>query len=572
MTTINWEREPGDSVEEFVEALILTTVNSRAVRITPSRGDKGIDILAPVGDQFDVYQVKRYTRPFGKSSNEEKSIEGSWKRFVDKILPTYPIRRWNLVMPWNPTTERHSWLLDKVTAGVEIERDWLGRGSLDVWAASNPGLVEYFFGNGRERMMELLASALNGARDIPDISGDALLDAALTRERELARQLDQVDPFYRYEIAIRHGRLTESAVDQFSTIDRNAALVTFRELDGDFYQQVSLYPTCHESTRLRPISTTFSVDSSTDQETLRVAHDMLAYGTEPDRPIPVNVVRSEGPPGANTKAGPALLYVINMDQPAHPDLELRLGKRRLAFTHIVVTHGFQGVQVSGDAEGGVFKVTITFDAGGKTREIAVETTPIGGRLPHIVIPGLEFLRDWTGGETAVLALPYGKELLSFGTLPDSGLVHEQANDWLKIARALITLQPKASVQMLMPQGVTGREAQAIDEAARLVGGEIIESEWKGFKFQLGDPQRLRSTSGEEPLFQFLSFLPFSVDFGGNKYELDGVIAHWGVAQLADPSVVDHASAGDTVAIVPGPENKLFRQYGHKGPTEVAGTE
>jgi hypothetical protein len=27
MTTINWERHPGEIVEEFVEALILTTVN-----------------------------------------------------------------------------------------------------------------------------------------------------------------------------------------------------------------------------------------------------------------------------------------------------------------------------------------------------------------------------------------------------------------------------------------------------------------------------------------------------------------------------------------------------------------
>ena len=93
MTAINWEREPGDKVEEYVEALILTAINPRAVRITPSQGDKGVDILAPVGEQFDVYQVKRYTRPFGRSSNEEKSIINSWDRFVKEFLPAYPIRR-----------------------------------------------------------------------------------------------------------------------------------------------------------------------------------------------------------------------------------------------------------------------------------------------------------------------------------------------------------------------------------------------------------------------------------------------------------------------------------------------
>ncbi|MCV7031020.1 restriction endonuclease [Mycobacterium sherrisii] len=571
MTTVNWEREPGDTVEEYVEALILTTVNPRAVRITPSRGDKGVDILAPVGDKFDVYQVKRYTRPFAKSSNEEKSIIDSWNRFVTEFLPTYPIRRWNLVMPWNPTTERHDWMMNELTAGMEIERDWLGRGSLDVWTAQNQPLFEYFFGNGRDRMMALLSSALSAAREIPKATGEPLLDAVLAREVELGRQLDEVDPFYRYEIAIRKGRLTESVLDQASSIDPDAALVTFREIDDGFYQQVSIYPKCREAARLRPISTTFSVDSAADDETLRAAHDMLAYGAEPDRPIPVKVVRSEGPPGAEAVNGPALLYVINMDQPAHPDLELRLGERCLAFTNIVVTRGFNGVQVSGDAQGGVFKVVITFHDGGKTREIAVETTSIGAKLPHTVIPGLEFLREWTGGESAVLALPYGKELLDFGPLPDANSFHEQANDWLKVAKDLIKLQPKSSTQLLMPSSLTGGEARAIAEAARLLGGEIIESDWSGFEFQLRNPDALAKGSGSEQLFQFLTFLPFSINYDDKRYELDGVIAYWGVAQFADPSVAKNASVGDDIAIIPGPGAKLYRQYGNAPPPQ-AGSE
>jgi hypothetical protein len=120
MAPVNWERHPGETVEEFVEALILTTVNPRATRITPSRGDKGVDIIAPVGDQFDVYQVKRYTRPFSKSSSQEKSIIKSWKRFVRDIMPAYPIRRWHLVMPWNPTPERYEWLRNDLTSGVSV--------------------------------------------------------------------------------------------------------------------------------------------------------------------------------------------------------------------------------------------------------------------------------------------------------------------------------------------------------------------------------------------------------------------------------------------------------------------
>jgi hypothetical protein len=108
-----------------------------------------------------------------------------------------------LLMPWNPTTERHDWMLNELTAGVTVERDWLGRGTLDVWSSQNAALVEYFFGNGQNRMMELLATALSAAREIPEATGEPLLDAITMRESELARQLDEVDPFYRYEVSVR---------------------------------------------------------------------------------------------------------------------------------------------------------------------------------------------------------------------------------------------------------------------------------------------------------------------------------------------------------------------------------
>lgn len=566
MTTINWERVPGDTVEEYVEALILTTANPRAVRITPSRGDKGVDILAPVENGlYDVYQVKRYTRPFTKSSSEEKSIVESWTRFATEFLSTYPIRRWNLVMPWNPTPERHSWMLNELTAGATIERDWLGRGSLDAWSAANPALADYFFGNGHSQMMELLASALNGAREIPEVSGTPLLDAVLARDKELATQLDAVDPFYRYEVAVRSGRLTESAIDQLSTVDRHAALVTFRELVGDCYQQVSIYPKCRESDRLRPISMTLSVDPTADEQALQAAHDMLAYGAEPDRPIPVNVIRSEGPPGAEASRGPALLYVMNVDQSVRPNLELRMGDRRLEFANIRTTRGLNGVQVSGDAQGGVFKVFITFHDGGRTREIAVETTPIGGKLPHVVVPGLEFLRDWTAGSAASLAIPHGKELLSFGELPNADIFHAQAGDWLQIAEHLIQLQSVASQQLVMPTTLTAAEAEVIFDAVRLLEGQIIEADWTGTQFQLGNQQALNACLESGPLFQFLSFLPFSLKYDGSTYQLEGVVANWGVAQLADPATANAVSVGDDVAIVPGPNAKLYRQRGLSGP-------
>ncbi|MFD0884251.1 hypothetical protein ACFQ08_06765 [Streptosporangium algeriense] len=42
MTTVNWEREPGEKIEEFVAAMLLIE-HPHGNRITPSRGDQGVD-------------------------------------------------------------------------------------------------------------------------------------------------------------------------------------------------------------------------------------------------------------------------------------------------------------------------------------------------------------------------------------------------------------------------------------------------------------------------------------------------------------------------------------------------
>jgi hypothetical protein len=542
MTPINWERLPGETVEEYVEALILTTVNSRATRITPSRGDKGIDILAPVGDQFDVYQVKRYTRPFRKSSKEEKSIISSWRRFADEILPAYPIRGWHLVTPWNPTTGRYDWMLE-LTDGVGIERDWLGHGSLDVWSSQNPALQEYFFGNGQNRTLELVASALSSDREIAELTGEPLIDAVATRELDLARQLDEVDPFYRYESSVRLGRLPESVEEHALTVDPRAALVTFREIDDNHYHQLAIYPKCADALRLRPISTTVTFGGTGDDDTLRTARDMIAYGAQPEGPLPVEIVRTEGPPGVRSVDGPALLYVMNEPQPSRPDLEIRLGDRRTAFRNIGISRGLEGIQLFGEDGSGVFKVVITINNGGQAQSVEVLTLPIGGKLPHSVTDGLDFLREWAEAGSATLAIPYGRVLSPLGSLPDTTWVRKDATTWLTIAHHLVRLQSVSAQQLLMPKALTSAESDALVDSVRLLDGEIIQSDWSSTNFVVQNVEFLNTCLSTGPLFQFLSFLPFSIRYDGNQVELDGVVATWGVAQLADPSVAESIAPG-----------------------------
>ena len=80
MTRIAWERYEGNDIEAVV-AMLINREHPNSVRITPSRGDGGVDILdrGAAADGGDVvYQVKRYTKPL--SANQQDRVEESWSR------------------------------------------------------------------------------------------------------------------------------------------------------------------------------------------------------------------------------------------------------------------------------------------------------------------------------------------------------------------------------------------------------------------------------------------------------------------------------------------------------------
>jgi hypothetical protein len=72
MTSVNGEREPGDKVEEFVAAMLLLE-HRHGNHVTPSRGDRGVDVRVWNSDGYDIYQVKRYARPL--TSRQVTEIE-----------------------------------------------------------------------------------------------------------------------------------------------------------------------------------------------------------------------------------------------------------------------------------------------------------------------------------------------------------------------------------------------------------------------------------------------------------------------------------------------------------------
>jgi hypothetical protein len=228
MVRINWELEPGEKIEEFVAALLLLRHRGPGNRITPSRGDRGVDVRLANPDGIRFYQVKRYSRRL--TSTQKAQTAKSWTTFVNETAPHAPVKSWTLVCPWDPSNEALEWLED-LTSGAGFPTDWMGRVTLDAMAAENPALVEYYFGDGGERLHRALTNAFRGGLNQPEgIATEDLLDAITSRMIALSTALNDVDPFYRYEIDIRVGDLRDQPLEAATRAETNAAFVEYQQV------------------------------------------------------------------------------------------------------------------------------------------------------------------------------------------------------------------------------------------------------------------------------------------------------------------------------------------------------
>jgi hypothetical protein len=110
VTRVEWTRtEPGD-IEQVV-SMLLCRENPSAVRVRASRGDGGIDVLAPAenGAGVAVYQVKSFSSNL--TASQKAQVERSFRRVLDYAKGRgLQMTEWYLTLPIDPTNENLAWL------------------------------------------------------------------------------------------------------------------------------------------------------------------------------------------------------------------------------------------------------------------------------------------------------------------------------------------------------------------------------------------------------------------------------------------------------------------------------
>lgn len=307
MTRVEWTRLTGDDVEAVV-AMFVNREHVNSVRITPSRGDGGVDILdrraGPNGGDA-VYQVKRYTEAL--TPRQKTEVEKSLQTLAtDPRWSELNVTAWYLVTPWDPSPEAETWL-QGLANPYRFTPVWHGLTHLEQLAARYQDVVDYYLHGGRSRIDEAYktVTALLGV----DQDGHNLDVPGVMERVGRALSILDADPHYRYEIYSGEGLLP-------SMSSRPDLVMTeiVGEAKGGRWMAVDVIARCAASVQERPITGTahFTTERGSDSET--AFRDFINYGapfTSPQDACQVELTAPGGLGGRHDRATVTIFPVAN---------------------------------------------------------------------------------------------------------------------------------------------------------------------------------------------------------------------------------------------------------------------
>lgn len=356
MTRISWERYEGNDIEAVV-AMLVNREHPNSVRITPSKGDGGVDILdrrAAANGGDVVYQVKRYTEPL-KTSQQSK-VEESWARLrSDPRWATLNVEEWHLITPWDPTPEAEAWLQGLSDGSFPVF--WHGLTYVDNQAAKYPEVVDYYLHGGKSRIEEayqavvalLSPAAAKRALDVPSVSS-RLAKALTTLEG---------DPHYRYELRFGEGELP-------GLVGRPSLMMTWIQSDGPGkrWQAVDVMARCAASPTERPIVVSGTVSAERDSDLATALQDFRDFGTPFVTPAGAFAGSIDAPGGLGGPLNDASVRVIPLGDEVGEDPDLILECRspdgetiaQTEVTRIERSEGSKGVRIVLRQKNGLFTI------------------------------------------------------------------------------------------------------------------------------------------------------------------------------------------------------------------------
>ncbi|WP_411731949.1 restriction endonuclease [Paeniglutamicibacter sp.] len=528
MTRVEWTRLEGADVEAVV-AMFLNREHPRSTRITPSRGDGGVDILdrgaGPNGSDV-VYQVKRYTEPLG--AREKTAVEDSLKTLMkDPRWNELTVEEWHLVLPWDPSAEAEKWLC-KIGVEQGVTAIWNGLTWVETLASKYPSIIDYYLHGGRSRIHEAyeVVSAAFGAENTK-----AELSVAALQERVSKALLTlEDDPHYRYEHRFGSGSLPEPS----SRPNLVLHFASQSKRDGR-WSVVDVIARCAASTTERPITVRGTLTMKSGSEAANAFQDFIAYGSPFQSPEGAYTGDLDAPGGLSGPINRATVsaWSPNEDLGRDPELHCQIvtpdGKVLAAvdLDRIDRSRGEEGLRAVFQETNGVFNLEHRFNLLDKSALRRLTFHDLTGKPVTRVVSALTFL-------THCCAPNFGRISRRY-TPPDKGIIdanmalpwpketHDRLKQMNELIALLASLQNSSEATIKVPDFALVHESQPRSWliATKLLSGESVTQ-----IYEEGYSLRVDLEGAPLPEGSFEVSVPLEVIVGEQHVELGQVLAYF----------------------------------------------
>ena len=484
LAPIPWERHSGETVENVL-ATYICRLHPRAVRIRPSRGDHGIDLLEKHDDgTVTVYQVKKFATNLDTSHKRqiEKSLDRMQAYIKDK---SYVLRAWHLVLPLDPTLENQNWF-DELVSDPCFDMVWDGLTVIDGWAAQMPDVADYCLNANNGWVMQLARLHLEAL----GMEGDGGRDLVVQRLAAIQELLERTAPYYRYGIHLVPEASDEVEIEELMTKSECQPGLLMTQIYGQpgvGLVQIDVFARSAALGELHPITGNITLLPRDDDERRQV-EDYVNYGV-PIRRCLARVVETSGPFAFDLPEGGDVgdLSMLPHDvEQATPEVFLTTGDGcELAMFRVGRTSGEKGFQTAFTDAARMVSFTFRVDFSGDTVVIPeITTIGIEGKDCSVVRDALGFLSAaYKSGEVSVLF--DDKVLLTWAMQPNDDLTRS-IDELYKLASAVVAIGRCAHVQLPFPKigDMTETQHAAILAKGKLADGKCIIGKWRDAPFKM----------------------------------------------------------------------------------------
>jgi hypothetical protein len=504
-TRVAWATlQPAET--EHVVSVMLCRENPTAMRIRPSRGDGGIDVITATAGGWVVDQIKYFSASLTPS--QKTQVRESFERLrVYAAAEGARIAQWHLVAPVDATNEERRWF-DGLTSEAGFPCEWRGLTHVEGLAAAYPDVIDYYLRDGKDRLATLvgqlgdvirLGYRLSGAADT---AGQPLAPGEIeTGLMGLYAALNAHDPHYRYSFSVDaqppevpNERFLVAAVQRTTGI----ACVTFR-----------IHARFTEAVRERPVPMTvqFRVPSDgPEAEAIRSFNDFGAPLTveDPDGEKIEWSIDLPGGLGGAFQGGQLSLGPARTDdaQPYRLRVQIlteageEIGTCVLEMEPVTIGPSGSGVRAVGTEEHGVFGLEWRTDLVAQRVDLKLTGHDLTGKHPTDVLPGLRVAASFHPPNRLRFAAPYGPITHPADPLP--GAIDLGLGPVLRVVEALAVIQDHTAEQITIPDLTTVTRSSAGDliRLARLLQEGSVMVEWDHLDLNLEVPKEMEAVPVE----------------------------------------------------------------------------